>query len=446
MTASARGERATPALAVEGAAAAATPEQGGAFGLAAPARFPRPRGKEIACALFGFGLLMPLLAGGNVLFLLEWTDAIAYFMLVALGLTWLVVHEARSAPEPPDRLRAAAAGSLVAFLVWWCGNLVFRASAGRAPTEAQGFLGAALVYALFCSYPPDRDAVRKLVGGLVAGCLITAVYGQYQYWVMFPEITPLLRAMGRDPFILVNANFYNANSYAAFLGAVVLLTAALFSGGSRGERLLALVSWPVLALTLVLSGSRSTWLLTLAGAAALVAAGARDRVRRHAALLRALCVAVAALAAAAFVVDFRELWRVGTLGRLAIFHGAARMIADHWIFGVGPGRFAEYFDHYRTTDYYTRYPHDFLLEVFAESGIVGVATLMAFLVSALAVAVRAARATAEEPRLRTILLAAVALLVAHASVDIDWHAPADVVLLFGLLGLAGGPLEGREPA
>jgi len=45
--------------------------------------------------------------------------------------------------------------------------------------------------------------------------------------------------------------------------------------------------------------------------------------------------------------------------------GSLRMIREHWLFGVGLGRFWDYFEQYRINTYYTRYPHNFLLEVFA---------------------------------------------------------------------------------
>jgi O-antigen ligase len=140
-------------------------------------------------------------------------------------------------------------------------------------------------------------------------------------------------------------------------------------------------------------------------------------------------------------VDLRELWKVGLLGRMAIWQGSLAMIREHWLFGVGLGRFWEHFPSYRVTSYYTRYPHNFLLEVFAELGIVGGAAVVGFLVAAMAAPVRSIARLRSEPARDAswpLLAPTVAsvVLIAHALLDIDWHAPANPILLFVLLGFA----------
>src|ERR1041385_9160199 len=114
------------------------------------------------------------------------------------------------------------------------------------------------------------------------------------------------------------------------------------------------------------------------------------------------------------------------------------MIQEHWLLGVGLGRFWEHFEEYRGNQYFTRYPHNVLLEVFAELGVVGGGALILFLGSALATPVRWLRANSSSISsghpLSTTLAAT--LLVAHAMVDLDLHAPANPVLLLILLAIA----------
>ena len=114
------------------------------------------------------------------------------------------------------------------------------------------------------------------------------------------------------------------------------------------------------------------------------------------------------------------------------------MIHDHWAVGVGLGRFADWFPSYQVTPYYTRYAHSFVLEIFAELGIVGGLALVGFLVASFTAAITRLRKPMKSSGDQTFLLAATSaavFLVMHAAVDIDWHAPANVVFLFILLGL-----------
>jgi O-antigen ligase len=167
-------------------------------------------------------------------------------------------------------------------------------------------------------------------------------------------------------------------------------------------------------------------------------AGWKDRRIRRLTLTAIVLVAAAASAAAASI-DFSELWRVGTLGRVTIWRGALAMIRDHWFLGVGLGQFAEQFTQYRMTDYYTRYPHSVFLEVAAETGIVGVTALTGFVITSVRGSLRAVIPGGESGALsfESYLLAGAMLLLVHATVDIDWHAPANVILLFTLLATSG---------
>jgi O-antigen ligase len=138
-------------------------------------------------------------------------------------------------------------------------------------------------------------------------------------------------------------------------------------------------------------------------------------------------------------IDLPELWAVGWGGRIAIWRASLEMIRDNWALGVGLGRFADYFSRYQLIRYYTRYPHNFLLEVFAELGVVGVLALLGFLGASfggLIARLRRPLSGMDERNVLITLLSAGGFLVAHAAVDIDWHAPGNVVLLFTLLGIA----------
>ena len=62
---------------------------------------------------------------------------------------------------------------------------------------------------------------------------------------MYPRVAPLIREIyGQDAIVSINANFYNANCYAPFLAATLLVIAgAAFA--ERDTRRSSPVSWPL---------------------------------------------------------------------------------------------------------------------------------------------------------------------------------------------------------
>lgn len=63
--------------------------------------------------------------------------------------------------------------------------------------------------------------------------------------------------------------------------------------------------------------------------------------------------------------------------RLALWNAGWRMFRDHWFFGVGPGRYMDFFDAYKNTPYgvATATPHNSVLYVAAESGVLAALAL-----------------------------------------------------------------------
>lgn len=380
-------------------------------------------------ALGGFGLLLPLLGGGNVLFLLEPEPAIALLGLASLGTAGIWWHTGK---EPPERLPFGATPCLLLFASVWLGSSLLRPTGPRAFLEMPGIFGAMVLFAALARNPAAPSGASGFAAGLLAGTLLTAVYGQYQYWIMFPRTAPLLQAMGGTPILSVNANFYNANAYGAFVAAVGVLSVGLWPHARPAARAALVAAWIALAATLILSGSRASAVLALV--ALIAVARKAPGIRRARLLVAALLGAVALLP----MLHPSELWQVGLLGRVAIWRGSLSMIADHWLFGVGLGRYGAYFEHYRRSGYFTRYPHSFWLEVFAELGIAGAIGLGGFLVTAFARPLRCLQKEADLPLALRSIVASGAFLVVHGLLDIDWHAPANPLLLFALLGLAQG--------
>lgn len=398
--------------------------------------------RETGVVLMGVGLFLPLLGGGNVLFTLEPAQAVAYLLLIALGAA-LVLGRVAGASSRRDARSSLQSLLLLAFVSCWIAALLLRPFGPRSLLETEGLLCGVLLYAAVSGCALSREAFEKLMIGLLLGTLGTALYAQYQYWVAFPTVVPLFRARGLDATSFVNANFYNANAYAAFLGAAILLsTPFLGNGRLSAAQHIVLPLVLLLVWTLLLTRSRSTIAILVAVVIARelwTGAPATGGWVRRGRVLGVAGVFVVAAAALFPLIDVSELWTVGWNGRIAIWRASFSMIRDNWATGVGLGRFADYFPQYQRTGYYTRYPHSFFLEVFAELGIAGALSLAGFLTVSFARAIvrcqRSPRAVDERAVMVTLVCAS-GFLVAHAAVDIDWHAPANVVLLLIFLGAA----------
>jgi O-antigen ligase len=399
-------------------------------------------------SLFAIGLALPLLGGGNFFaFVTPWLGILCFALLVVTVIGQSTADRPADVEQGP-RARVAVVAAL-ALSIWWTGTLILRASGPRAPIEAVGLSSGVLLFAALAQRTTNASAVWSFTRGLLLGALATAAYGQYQYWIAFPRTAPVLSAMGIPTVQLVNANFYNANCYAAFLVPTVLLGAA-FAFVARGTTggTLATVATALLCGTLLLSESRAAVALLIVTVASAVVVGTRDSLRLQTTVVAASIIGVFIVGAAAAVVDFRELWSVAFIGRLAIWEAAARMIRDHWLTGVGLGGFAAHFPEYQVTAYYTRYPHNFILEIFAELGIVGLGSLLTFLAAAIVPFRRFfasdALADGERGAAELAITVGTAALLVHALIDIDWHSPANPILLFVLLGFA--QRAGERPA
>lgn len=393
-----------------------------------------------ALALLAF--FLPILAGGNLFLFLPATPALLVYATLAAGASWVLATAPRRR-EAPLGVGLAFALAALALLVIHASNLALRSAGPRAGITALALAIGTLIFYVLRRHPLRAAEARATIAALAAGTLVSAVYGQYQYWYAFPRIAPIMRANGLEPILSVNANFYSANTFAPFLASVsILLAALLFEISLPRARLAAGLALTAVVGTLTLTGSRATiGLLLVLGWPALRARTNHPLHAPKAAWLVGATVAAVGVATA----WLSELVQVGLLGRLRIWQAALDMIADHWILGVGPGRFAEHFRDYQLDEYFTRYPHNIWLEVFAELGILGAAALTALLLLGGGAALHCLRRGGD--RIHVAASSAILLLIAHALVDIDWQAPANSILLFLLVGIvvagdaAGGDAE-----
>jgi O-antigen ligase len=206
-------------------------------------------------ALLTWGITLTHAFGGRAPFTLALT--------VAATLPLLVVTRAhRRVPLPA--VAALVAPGLIALAL-----NAFSATGWSGLVEASSWLLAGVLAAGIASYarkPTHRNLVVVVL--LVVG-LQQLAQAWYPWWG------------GGDPTIGLVGSFYWLNQFAAFQGGIAVLGVAVAMRSSGNLRTFAVVSTPVIAAGVWLSGSRAGLAMWLLGAALVAALGAR-RVRQSA--------------------------------------------------------------------------------------------------------------------------------------------------------------------
>lgn len=304
--------------------------------------------------------------------------------------------------------------------------------------------------------------VRLLVQCLLLLGVLMAVLAVYFYW----------GETGREALPVMNSIFGNKNHFGGYLLLLLPVALALYlEAGTRRDRLAYGLVSVFLSATFVLTYSRGAW-FSFVPALALVVWGLRVWNRQLATRLAVLGGAVLVLAllisrggpslTGAVDLGYRGALSVaqaaaggeaeGTLApRLDYWQGAVRIMLDHPVLGAGLDTFAEVFPSYeRDPRFYSRFAHDFFLQMGAEAGIPGLlASLALFALLAwrwLAVYRRADDSSGLPPAVAAGLVAGLTASVLHNLVELDWHIPA-IGLLFALETglLLGGGSEAGQP-
>jgi O-antigen ligase len=304
---------------------------------------------------------------------------------------------------------------LALFLVWVCA--VGRDTAGGTAR----MVGAILVLA--AGYVVGRLAgahrwVTATAGVVVAASVLVALLAGGLPWRAGPTAAPL--------------GYANADAALAVQAAALAGLAAVVVGGRRGWGLVAvavaLIIWPVLALSAAGAVTGLLVLLTLLACVVSTGRGARRgallRPWRAAAL--ALGVAVVTATVLAGVTHSDSAAAVLTERRVDLWHDAVRIVGDHPLVGVGPGQFDDASPTAADPD--TKAAHSAVLEQAAETGVPGALLLVALATWAL----WRARRPGSNPRVVAVAAAAWLALVVHSAVDYVADFPA-VLLLAGLV-------------
>jgi O-antigen ligase/tetratricopeptide (TPR) repeat protein len=360
-------------------------------------------------------------------------------MAVAVLVPWLALATVRPAWRPASRLMHAIAACLAAFVI--------SSATSRYPRLSFEMLGYAVLiaelYLLLVAMmrrPFLRHQFERLA--LALCCVVCLLYlleaiGLWQQWwslvggLTLPPVRPAS----------IGLTYGSPNPVAT-----VLLMLGTFGIGSiarhgRGGVGLAVVLVPLMAVAVLVSGSRGAWLGAAAGLAAMCAAAVvafeplRRRIRALAgsrwggpAVVLLVMVMAGAIGAAAIS---GRLTTEGASYRAAFAAASLRMFEASPLVGVGPGTWQvlrELFTVSPEIDYYVPHAHDIYLMTFAEFGLVGVVAALTVFASIGQLVVRALRSG--EWTVRLVGLAAVFTIVLFAAqqlVDVLVNVPGIMV-------------------
>ena len=272
---------------------------------------------------------------------------------------------------------------LVLLLVWLALSALWAASSANVLGDLWHWAALALLWLVLATTLDSPRWLRLAAAAFVAGAILSLAIGVAAGSLTDPETEGRLEGAAGDP-----------NFLAASLVPAIVLAGALV-GGVRDALLrgAVVIAIPVLAAGLVMSQSRGGALA--AAGTLLLALVAFKGKRRHVAGFALLAVGVAVAAFAATPAAWERITTLdpGGSGRSSLWTVAWRVTSDKPLAGVGLDNFVVVArDYVREPGALTRveriaedpqYVHNLYLHVLAESGIVGLALYLAFVVGCL---------------------------------------------------------------
>jgi O-antigen ligase len=299
--------------------------------------------------------------------------------------TALIVAYLVRAPRDHDLVDALVLAGLVLFLVTCVTSSTPRLSF-EAATTALAYAAAFWVARGALSDPRGRELGVLALGalGTLLGIMFVVNWGAV--WIDWITIVG-----GLPPLDLALPSAPYAGIHAAIL-AGLLLPATVVLARRRWLWPMGIAGSVALLAAIVMSGSRSVWLGLALSALALAAMGAgRVVFRAPRVLLGGLGVITVALLAVLGPMVLTRIATGSTVELRLVMWGES---IEHWmrapLVGHGPGTFAARFN---LTDYYNRFepwhthPHNLVVQVLVESGVVGLVGVALILV-ALVIGVR----------------------------------------------------------
>ncbi len=244
----------------------------------------------------------------------------------------------------------------------------------------------------------DTKRLSALLRTATIAGAIGSLYGIAQYFGWDPFLAPQSYLAGEGPFTIVRppGTLGHADYFANWLVMVAYLALALTAvENDRRWKILARVTIVLVALAILLSGTRSALLGLLMGAIVFVVV-ARPRIDRAASMVLAVAVvslAVLYISPAGAKLRARVHWSLDDArggARVFLWRDSLHMAAQHPILGFGPESFTSQFAPFESVelaraypDFYQESPHNMFLDALTSRGLAGLLALIALCALAL---------------------------------------------------------------
>lgn len=373
---------------------------------------------------------------------------------LVLLVAWLA-HLARHKEARADFFSAhpAAGWILVFFLGWGVLSLMWAESAGTGLEALFRISLNAVFFLIVFTAVRTRGQAIGILGAFVGGACLNAIYG-------------LL-----NPVNVANTERFVGSSskpgeLAAALVAGLVLSLALASAlkGKPAVRFLVALAVPLCTLGVLLTGSRGGLIALIVALAGFIIVGAKWRGRI---VVLTVAVVIAGLGFYTYAAspDIRSrVTSVGTgSGRIDLWTVGWRMIEENPLNGVGIGNFPTASPHFvlvpgdvaraQYVVYADKVAHNTYLEIWAETGFVGLALFVGLVIFCVRCSLRAARAFAArgDPPMellsRALFVAQLAFLAGAFFTSREYQKDIWLILALGptLLAVASGAYA-RAPA
>lgn len=126
--------------------------------------------------------------------------------------------------------------------------------------------------------------------------------------------------------------------------------------------------------------------------------------------------------------------------RMQFYKDGFKIFKDYPLFGAGGGAWASLYFKYQSYLYWTTQTHNYFMQVLLDTGIIGAAAILFFLISLGIIVVRLIKSDLDlhERALFAAATIGIISLYAHASMDFDLSLSAVTIALFALIGIING--------
>ncbi|MEM7828072.1 MAG: tetratricopeptide repeat protein, partial [Candidatus Aenigmatarchaeota archaeon] len=301
-----------------------------------------------------------------------------------------------------------------------------------------------------------RDGEKGVLNIIILSTVLVSIIGLYQ--VLFGFINVVKRAeeagLSEDIVILARSQtrafstFIHPNTMAGYLCLIIpLCMYIIIEEISMIRNAIYAAALSILITSLLFTYSRGGWITSTAGFIAFMFFLFYERIS----LKKAIPIFLGIIVGFILFFSFRyysidiinrdlpsiqerisklELKGISIQGRLVLWKGALNIIKHNPIFGTGIGTFMHAYPHYQEKVFYSRYAHNTYLQMWSETGIIGLAAFFIPVILCLKT-----KPVMEKLNLYKFAMISLFLFLLHNAIDFDWESPAIMATFFIILSM-----------